>query len=106
MGGLLSILVIKIPFESVFFFKFTNFRLELIFLLSFLLRVVAVVFFIQQIREVKAKAATKGGSIQVFIFQPIQELANSFAPVAFIKKHYTYRLRDLTKILGRFRDKR
>ena len=105
LGGFLSILVMKIPFNSIFFVKFTNLRLELIFFLSFLLRVIVVLFFIKQIREVKQKPSLQGEPVEVFIFQPMQELANSFAPVAFIKKHYTRGIKDLTKILGRFRDK-
>lgn len=101
VGGLLSILVLQIPSDIFRNIPVTGLRLELIFILSALLRLVVVGVLIRGIKEVKEKPVPTRGEVHVFVLQPALELANSVFPLALMTKHVKRGFRELGHIIGK-----
>jgi|GEM_PF-4828057 len=104
-GGFLSMLILALPKNLVAHLPLTELRLELVFILSALLRGIVIVFLIRGIKEVKNKPAPAKGEVHVFVFQPALELANLLFPIAFITKHTIKGFKELNNILGKLRRK-
>jgi MFS family permease len=97
-GGLLAQSVLAIPADGFLFIKFTDMKLEIVFFISFLLRLAAVIFFVRTFSEIRKRKPVTN-PVYVFMIQPALEYLNPVRFVSTAAEQYVRGVRTFRRIL-------
>jgi len=84
-GGILAKLFGNLTVNHIWIFPITSLRLEFVFFLSFILRLVVILFLIKSFREIMKKEEVKD-PINIFVVEPLLEIFNPFRVISLARE--------------------